>query len=160
MCLHSAKAIILRMRDDFSLVRIRRWGINGGIAITDQGLFSGSNFILNVLLARWLTPEGYGAYALALAMYLFLSGFHNALILEPMSVLATSAHADHLEAYLRSQFVIHAIITASLGVLTTLAAAILIVLRIGNPDFLWALVGVGLFLPSLLLIWLVRRTFY
>src|SRR5580692_6677487 len=39
------------------------WIAKGGLAIADYGLISGSNFLLGVLLARWLSPEHYGAYA-------------------------------------------------------------------------------------------------
>ena len=34
------------------------WVGKGSLAVLDQGLFAGSNFLLNVLLARWLAPSG------------------------------------------------------------------------------------------------------
>src|SRR6202030_792544 len=42
------------------LDKLRLWINKGGLALLDQGLISGSNFILSMLLARWLTPESYG----------------------------------------------------------------------------------------------------
>jgi hypothetical protein len=33
----------------------------GGLAVLDQGLISGSNFLVGILLARWLAPAEYGA---------------------------------------------------------------------------------------------------
>jgi hypothetical protein len=42
------------------------WFKKGSLAVLDQGLFSGANFIVNILLARWLAPEEYGAFAVAL----------------------------------------------------------------------------------------------
>jgi O-antigen/teichoic acid export membrane protein len=58
---------------DFTLIvtRSTRWGLKGGMAIVDQGIFSGSNFVLYILLARWLAPDDYGAYALGFAGILF-----------------------------------------------------------------------------------------
>ena len=34
-----------------------RWITKGGLAILDQGLISGSNFLIGILLARWLMPD-------------------------------------------------------------------------------------------------------
>ena len=64
----------------------RSWIFRGGLAVADQGLISGSNFLLSVLLARWLSAEQYGAYALGYSLFLLAAGFHQALLIEPMSV--------------------------------------------------------------------------
>ncbi|MGB5153560.1 MAG: hypothetical protein WBN74_07940, partial [Candidatus Sulfotelmatobacter sp.] len=32
------------------------WAMKGGLAILDQGVFAGSNFVISILLARWLSP--------------------------------------------------------------------------------------------------------
>src|SRR5581483_10624916 len=77
----------------------RLWLRRGVLAVTDQGLMSGSNFILSVLLARWLAPEQYGAYALALSVFYFVSSVHQALLLEPMSVLGTSEYSKVRREY-------------------------------------------------------------
>src|SRR5437879_1887053 len=60
------------------------WATKGGLAIVDQGLISGSNFLLGILLARWLVPEQYGAYALAFSLFLLLSFLYHSMLLEPM----------------------------------------------------------------------------
>ena len=64
-----------------------------------QGLASGSNFILSILLARWLSPEFYGAYAIAFGIYVLLGLIYGALVLEPMSVLGGAAYRHCLRAY-------------------------------------------------------------
>lgn len=140
--------------------RLRRWGVRGVMAVLDQGVFSGSNFVVSILLARWLSPDKYGTYALALATYLFLSGFHNALILEPMSVLATSNYADDLRVYLPSQLVLHGVATGLLATLTLVVVEALILLHVGISNVAGAVLAVAIFLPALLLVWLVRRIFY
>ena len=45
----------------------------GFLAVLDQGLISGSNFLLSILLARWLRADQYGAYALSFAIFVLLS---------------------------------------------------------------------------------------
>jgi len=95
--------------------RLRSWSMRGGMAILDQGLSSGSNFILNILLARWLAPADYGAFAVVFAVFLFLSGFHNALLLEPMSVLGPGRYPDQIETYLAIQVRLHFALTVPLG---------------------------------------------
>ena len=57
------------------------------LSILDQGMYSGFNFIASVLLARWLLPEDYGAYAIAFAIFQFGYQLQNAIIIEPMSVI-------------------------------------------------------------------------
>ncbi|GIX47763.1 MAG: hypothetical protein KatS3mg131_1974 [Candidatus Tectimicrobiota bacterium] len=70
--------------EDLSGERLVRWARKGGLAVLDQGLFSGANFLVNILLARWLPPEEYGAFAVALSVFYLLAGFHTAVLTEPM----------------------------------------------------------------------------
>ncbi len=72
----------------------------GSIAILDQAMISGSNFAIGILLARWLSPEGYGTYALTFSIFLLLSQIQQALLLEPQSVLGPSRFADQPPQYL------------------------------------------------------------
>ena len=65
-------------------------------SIADQAAFSGTNFAVNVLLARWLTSEGYGAFSVAWSMYLILFALHNALIVEPMTVVGPGEFGTRL----------------------------------------------------------------
>jgi O-antigen/teichoic acid export membrane protein len=69
-------------------------------SIADQGVASSTNFVLNVLLARWLAPREYGAYSVCWAILLILAGFHNALILEPLTVVGPAEYRENLPAYL------------------------------------------------------------
>ena len=85
-----------------------RWIRGGILAVVDQGLMSGSNFALSILLARWLTPEQYGAYAVALSIFFFVSTVHQALLLEPMSVLGTSEYSGQWREYAGAMVWFHA----------------------------------------------------
>ena len=81
--------------------RLRAWGWLSALSLVDQGLASGAGFAVSLLLARWMEPEVYGAFAVAFAGFLFVSGFHNVLLLEPMSVMGPSRHAARLPGYFR-----------------------------------------------------------
>ena len=74
----------------------RNWSHRGVLAILDQGLISGSNFVVAILLARWLTPKEYGTYALAFEVFLFMAALYGSLILEPMSVFGPSLYKGNL----------------------------------------------------------------
>lgn len=74
--------------------------------LLDQGMVSGSGFIINILLARWLEPNQFGAFVLAYSI------FQHSLILEPMTVLGPSDYRNHLRQYQRSLICINAGISA------------------------------------------------
>src|SRR4029079_18767744 len=85
----------------------RPWFAKAFFAIVDQGLISGSNFALGILLARWLGAEEYGAYAMAFAISVLLSWVYQSLLLEPMSVFGPSAYRDKLRGYTGTLIWIH-----------------------------------------------------
>jgi O-antigen/teichoic acid export membrane protein len=146
------------MLETLSFGSVRRWFLRGGTAILDQGVFSGANFILNILLARWLDATIYGAFAVAFTIYIFFTGFHNAIILEPISVLGPANYHENLKGYLASQFRVHFLITIPLGLLMILTGWF--VSTYSDRILGSALISIGIVLPFLLLIWLSRRIAY
>ena len=70
--------------------KVGRWVTKGGLAILDQGLISGSNFLIGILLARWLVPAQYGAFSLAFSVFLFLSYVYQSLLSEPQACFQRS----------------------------------------------------------------------
>src|SRR5260370_21820308 len=79
--------------------KLARWVTKGGLAILDQGLISGSNFLIGILLARWLVPAKYGAFSLAFSVFLLLSYVYHALVSEPQGVFSGSAYRHFLRGY-------------------------------------------------------------
>lgn len=55
----------------------------GGIAVVDQVLFSGSNFLLNIFLVKLLTPDDYGIFGSLYSLYLLFFVAFAAAFLEP-----------------------------------------------------------------------------
>ena len=143
----------------FSVQRIVRLASKVGLAILDQGLISGSNFMISVLLARWLMPDQYGAYAVAFGIYIMLSLVYQSLVLEPMGVFGGSVFRGNLRGYLRSLLSIH--VTLSIIICSTFVLAWTIAHRFGAaPAMTSALAGVAIASPCLMLFTLARRTFY
>src|SRR5260370_36194446 len=83
--------------------KLRVWGWRSAMSLVDQGLTSGAGFAVNLLLARWMAPAGYGAFAVAFAGFLFVSGFHNGLLLEPMTVMRPSRYTERVPAFFLAQ---------------------------------------------------------
>lgn len=135
-----------------------QWLAKGMFAVLDQGLISGSNFLLGILLARWIGAEQYGAYALAFAMFILVSIVYQALVLEPMTVFGPSVYHTAPKQYL--------------GILVrlqmVLGAAVFAVGALGGGYFYArvsaqlgpALIGATIAAPCVLLFWFARRACY
>lgn len=135
-----------------------RWAGKGSGAVLDQGLFSGANFLVNILLARWLAPEEYGAFAVALSIYYFLMGFHTAVLTEPMMVFGAGKYRGQFKKYLGMLLYGHWGLSALIAVL--LAVAAFGMQSFGSKPIAQALAGLAIASPFLLLLWLVRRGCY
>jgi len=147
----SAKAPELR--------KAARWAGKGGLAILDQALISGSNFLVSIWLGSWLTTERYGAFALALSISLLLTFLYQALLLEPMAVFSGGAYRKSLRGYLGALLWIHLWLTG-FG-LIVLGTATVVAFERGAGDGLpGALLGVTLASPCILLFSLARRAYY
>lgn len=136
----------------------RKWLFKGVIAVMDQGLISGSNFLLGILLARWLGADQYGAYALAFAMFILVSFVHQSLLLEPMTVFGPSIYHGVPRQYLG----VLVWLQTALGAVVFLvgAAAGIFFYAKGSVQLTPALVGMTLAAPCVLLFWFARRACY
>jgi len=100
------------------------WSGKVAAALADQGVVAGSGLIVNILLARWLAPAQYGVYTVAFSIFLFCTGFHNALVIEPMSVFGPSSYRSYLRAYLGKVVRLHFVVCLLLVSLLGLAVAV------------------------------------
>jgi O-antigen/teichoic acid export membrane protein len=147
------------MRKNSTFAKLVPWVNKGSFAILDQGLISGSNFVVSILLARWLIAEQYGAYAVAFGIFVLLSVVYQSLVLEPMAVFGPSSYHDCLRGYLRSLLWIH--ITISLSIFVVFGISALGAGQLNRSSLLpGALAGVTIASPCVLFFWLARRTFY
>lgn len=134
-----------------------RWFGKGFWAIMDQGLFAVSNFVLNVMLARWLTPADYGAFAVAYTIFLLLGTFHTALITEPMLVFGSGKYKDRFTSYLNVLLRGHWAFTAIIGVLFTLTGLGFWYFDSPLTPVIFALAITS---PFILFQWLMRKACY
>jgi O-antigen/teichoic acid export membrane protein len=134
------------------------WVGKGSLAILDQGLFAGSNFLLNVLLARWLTPSEYGAFAIAFSVFLLLGIFHGAILTEPMMVFGPGKYRERFPEYLgillRGHFAL------MLACAALLAATVFLLGWLYSPAVGRAFLALAIAAPFILLLSLLRRAFY
>ena len=138
---------------------VRGWSSKGFLALLDQGLISGVNFLMAILLARRLLPAQYGTYALAFEVFLFLAVVYGALVLEPLSVFGSSVYRKSLRDYLGVLLRIHGVVAAGIFVVLGLSAWIVETVSPGR-GLASALIGVAIAAPCMLLFWLARRGFY
>jgi O-antigen/teichoic acid export membrane protein len=145
--------------DFFAWGRLRALGVKSAWSLVDQGMTALTGFCVTFLLARWLAPEIYGAYAIAFAGYLFVSGLHNVIVLEPLSVIGPSRHAGRLNEYFRSQMAVHGVLVATCAV-GVICMAVLVRLVAPTSALSGAIAGSGVALPFLLSLFLARRMGY
>jgi O-antigen/teichoic acid export membrane protein len=140
------------------LKALSRWLTKGFWAVSDQGLFSLSNFAMSVLLARWLVPQDFGAFTVAFAVFLLMGTFHTALLTEPMLVFGPSRHEGRFSEYLGALMYGHlgfAVLSSLLLLLAGLGFA-----HSGQSEVSAALIALALSGPFILLLWLMRRACY
>src|SRR5580698_2173227 len=142
-----------------SMQKLVSWGSKGGLAVLDQALISGSNFMVSIMLARWLMPDAYGAYAVAFGIYVMLSLVYQSLVLEPMGVFGGSVFRSNLRGYLKSLVWLH--VALSVTICSALVISWAVAHRLGaGAAMTSALAGVAFASPCLMLFALARRTFY
>ena len=139
--------------------KLRIWGTRSAVSLIDQGFTSGAAFGVNIFLARWVPADVYGAFSVAFAGFLFVSGFQNVLLLEPISVFGPSRYAGKLSQYFKTQLLVHALLTGFLSTSVIISGLTLRHFSPGN-SLVGATLGGGIALPFMLLLWLARRMCY
>lgn len=134
------------------------WIGGGAWAVLDQALFGLSNFGLNVMLARLLSPSDYGAFAAAFSVFLVLSVGHTAVVLQPLLVFGNSTYAARQQGYIRALLHGHWIVAAIGSAMLLVVAGVSSQVAPGTlPATLFVL---ALACPFVLLQWLMRRICY
>jgi O-antigen/teichoic acid export membrane protein/thymidylate kinase len=137
----------------------RGWFVKGFMAVTDQGFISGSNFVLSIILARVLSASQYGMYAIAYSTFVLFSLIHQALVLEPMTVLGPSLYRKSIRQYLSlltwMQLAFSAVIVVCLGLIGIAGPH-----PVEPNSLALAFIGMGAASPFVLLFWYARRAYY
>ena len=130
------------------------WVRDGVWTVVDQALFAGANFAVNVMLARWLDPAGYGAYTVAYTVFLLLGTIHGGYLVEPMLVFGAGRFESRLERYLRLVLGGHA--RFSLAFAAVLIAGAWIAYLAGSVVLSMALAAFSVAQATILFQWTMR----
>ena len=141
-----------------SNISVPRWATKGMLAIADQGLIAASNFLMAVLLGRQLKSDEYGAWALAIEIFLLLAVLHAAFVLEPMTVFGPADYKGRTREYLGTLLRVHSWIMIATA--AVLAAAAGIIYLTGAAPLAKAMLGMAVSTPFVLVFWVIRRAFY
>jgi O-antigen/teichoic acid export membrane protein len=144
-----------------ALLRRGRWrrAVDRGFwTLADRGLFAVTNFAVNVALARWLSAEAFGAYAIGFAIFLIMGAAQNSLVIKPLLVFGARRYSERYETYLG--VVIKAQLALSL-IVSVVVALIGCVFLLGiSPDVGSVLIALSLAGPGRLLLMLLRLSSY
>lgn len=136
--------------------RAIHWALKFGYGILDQGFYSGANFLLSILLARWISVEAYGVFSAVYSIFLLVSILQVALIAEPMSIFGADRHRDNVVGYLnyllRIQWIGSFVLVFVFVVVATLF--------VQDRSFQENLISMSLALPFILYHWYLRRALY
>jgi O-antigen/teichoic acid export membrane protein len=136
--------------------RLQSWAGSAGWAVLDYALFALAGMLANVLLARGLSAQSYGAYAVSFAVYMVVFVVHSALFAEPMLVLAAQRFREQTAGYLRVLLRAHALFSLALVALAGMCALV----PFGDPRVRHALWCMALAAPFMNLVQLLRRVCY
>jgi O-antigen/teichoic acid export membrane protein len=122
------------------IFKLRTRAIGAFWLLLDQGLFALSNFVINVMFARWLNPTDYGWFIMSFSECLFISIIHYSVILEPLLVQSSKVSPSRQRAYVKALFRAHVLL---FGVVVLIAAACfrLTVLFSGQINVGWVMVS-------------------
>src|SRR5262245_13042655 len=118
------------------------WIKKGCFAVLDQGLFAGVNFLVNLLLARWLEPAQYGAFAAAYTVFFLLAALYTAVLTEPMLVFGAGKYAEKFQKYLGILIMGHWGITGVIALILALAA--LVFWLLGSSNMAQVMLGLAI----------------
>jgi O-antigen/teichoic acid export membrane protein len=135
------------------------WVRKSFLSVVDQGLMSSSNFLIGVVLARWLAPEQFGAYVLAFSLFLLVSMLQQSLLLEPQRVFGPSVYQSKPREYLGILLWFQAVMGLVVFIILGLSAWMAHELGRSGP-VPGALAGAALAAPCILLFWLTRGALY
>jgi len=91
------------------------------IVLVDQGVVSGTNFILAIVLAKYLGAEQFGIYAILWMIILFVSSIHSAIIIKPMMTLAVKKNKNQQKYYFKKLFVFQILFSVTSAVISFVA---------------------------------------
>lgn len=94
-------------------------------ALLDQAMVSGINFLVGILLVRYLGIEEYGQYVLAYMIVQFFMSVQNSLIIAPLFSIAPKLEKPELPTYYSATFVMQVALAIIIGCVFAIGASVL-----------------------------------
>jgi len=139
--------------------KITKWTSKLLFTIIDQGFFSGSNFLVSLLLARFVDPATYGVFSVTYSVFLFIAGIYSSLVLEPINILGPKYHDQDLILYKLRLIKLHlnvALVFLLLGFLEFLFSLFFNIQSEYIRVSFWAFLSI----PFIMFFWLARQCSY
>lgn len=127
-------------------------------SLADQFFVVGIILIVNIMLARMLSKQDYGAFVLSYSIFTFMLGIYNGLILEAYTVFSSGKYKDKLPEYINFMFMRQALLASLMA-----AGLLIIITIISNVDGKFHndyFIGVSFAIPILFSAQFIRRTYY
>lgn len=125
---------------------------NTRLTLLDQVMVSGSNFLLGVLLTRWMGLESYGVFALAWMGVILASSLQQAGILAPMMSLGPKMPDDSQSNYYAATQRFQGVFAFFIG---CLAVAVILLSDWGFPS--WQMGGLFPVLPLVIMAFVMQE---
>lgn len=126
--------------------------------VFEHVIYSGSNFILNILLARFLTQADYGLFVTVFSIYFFGASIHNAIILEPYSVFFFTKFNETKNQYINNAFFLSTLLGGVLSIIVILFAAGFLLFM--NANYFILSIIFSIYMITSFLEITIRRTYY
>lgn len=126
--------------------------------MADQALFAGSNFIVSLLLARWLESQAYGAVSLAYSLLLLVGVLQLGFFNEPMMVYGSGRFRNSFWSY--KGVLAAANLRFGLGVGMVFLGMGIIAHSLGLKVLALAFWGYALAAPAVFSLWFEKQVVY
>src|SRR5688500_3853434 len=103
----------------------KRWQLPASSwSVIDQGVVSLGTFLVNIILARQLSPHEYGLFALLFSVFFILQTVNGSLVLYPLSVRGGAADMADRTRLIAAGLTIVLISALPLGIVLVLVSSI------------------------------------
>ena len=119
-------------------------------AIVEQVLFAGTNFVVTILLVRWMAADQMGAYSFGFAIFLLFLVIFEAIVSDPIPIFGSAKYASQIHAYMGAVLWCHFAVAAFVS-LCLVALAVLFYFNSSSPLLGKATLGAALAAPFLCL---------
>ena len=127
-------------------------------SITDQAIFSLSNFGLTIFLAASLAPDNFGAFSVVYSIHFLLVALQGGIFIEPMLINASTKFASHAYTYTSQVMFLNFMSSIAVSVLLGIFGLMLWV--DGETSLSMALIGFAIAMPFMQSIQIARRRAY